>query len=313
MGPSGLSGAGSFYGLHCCHRHPLHPLQHDALTREEQVRDGGAGREGRQERRAVVLARAEGGAVGREGVVAPGQRGRDILCLDGITEAGNDTLCQGDALVGFSVFEALVVVATLPYCRVEPRLAGIDAHRREKVDLTGVTAAILGHTAAHHDATDGAVGEREVPGTDALAVNKVVVVEIRKGVGFKEELHRQHATCVLHGIDTVTDDGTEDMRRLDPREGLGGMDITDECRCLILRAVGAVGRHDLTIADDEFVDLRATDDIPTLLPQLVDERTDEDVTVATEPPTALDETTVRVGEDEEGQGVARQFHAHGIT
>jgi len=79
------------------------------------------------------------------------------------------------------------------------------------------------------------------------------------------------------------------------------MDIADKGVGLVGLAIAATGSHDATILFEELLHLGTTDDLATHLTDVIDQRTNNETTVALQTPAALDKAFLAVGKGKEGE------------
>ncbi len=167
--------------------------------------------------------------------------------------------------------------------------------RRQQVEQGSIGRTVFGYPAAEHDTLGSGL-----PHT-ATAIDELVVVEVGQGLGFQHQRPGVHAIGVLQHIEASAEDALLDALVLHHSHGLCWMDIADKGVGLVGLAIAATGSHDATILFEELLHLGTTDDLATHLTDVIDQRTNNETTVALQTPAALDKAFLAVGKGKEGE------------
>ena len=218
----------------------------EALTRNQEVRNLGAGEDERCQGVAAILNQAVGATLGCRGVVAVGEGRGGVYHLDVTLEVGIKLRHKVDNGTAELLLECFVLLATATHGGVGPACALLEGHGDKQADNIGVLVARVGlHAHQYARDVDTLVHALQAPHIVDVEV-EVVVVLVLHGVGLHKEVCGEDAVGVsqrVHAceegllVDGVVLEHRECRRGVDRGDDLVAVDSLARCELHILRLV----------------------------------------------------------------------------
>lgn len=288
------------------HRHAKDAVQVEALPRQQQVVYRRTRRKYRGHRVVEVLADAVGRTLARKRVTPVRQRRAGKHALDGAAQVGQASLHQAQALLHFGVFELHIRLAPVANRIFGPTHHIVPAHRREQIELRGVSRAVFRHGIIDQHALGAP--RIDMPQVGIATMYENIAVQVRHRVGFQADVGREHAERIWQTGNAVAVDVAQTRALAHQCQRQSRMRTRHHP--VGWQRFAAVHHHFryFAVGFDQASYRGVRAHRAAKRPDAVGQPVGYERAAAAKPPRALDERVVDLGEDVERQRFGVQFH-----